>query len=81
MLGFFFNRHCTRNGAAGIYQLRRAVGGSAGFTVIAILILSFTLWTGAHDVAIRQKQVFLRIKELLDGAALDVAIGIHGLIH
>ena len=48
--------------------------------VIAVLIFCFALWAGSGDIAISEKQLFFRIKQLFNVASGDMAICIDGLI-
>jgi len=73
---FFFYRRGTGDGRLGVDQISGCIGGATGFTVVAVLVVSFTLWAGALDVAVGQKEVFLRVKGLGDFSLGNMAIAL-----
>ena len=67
------HRHAARHGRARILEFGRRVGGTAGFTVVAVLIVSAAFGAGALDKAIGQEHALLVIVVLLDLASFDEA--------
>ena len=72
----FFDGGGPRDRRHRIDQINRRVGCTAGFAVIAVLIFGFAFRAAALDIAVRQKQIFLRIKSLSNLPLGNMAIGI-----
>ena len=72
--GSFLYGRRTRDDRHRIDQVRWRIGGSAGFAVIAVLVVSFAFGAGALDIPIRQKQMFFRIVGLGDFPCGNMAI-------
>src|SRR5690554_344682 len=75
VLRLLLNRYRTRDSGARINQLGWCVSGTAGFAIIAILIVGFALRAGALDKPVCKKQLFLRIVSLGDFTLRDVPVG------
>src|SRR5690606_9407937 len=80
MLGFFFHRRGAGNSGKRIFQFSRGVGGTAGFTVIAVLVASATFRALTFNVTVGQKQLFHRIVQLFDFAYGNMAFITAGFV-
>ena len=72
MLGLFHHRGGAGDRGIRIFQVSRAIGGTAHLAVIAILIRGAAIGTLALDEPIRQEHLFLRVEILFDLFAVDI---------
>ena len=80
VLRFFFHRRSAGNGGVGVFQIRRGVGGTAGFAVVAVLVASVTFRAFALDVTVSEENLFHRVEQLSNRAHGDVALVTTGLV-
>ena len=76
MLRAFQHRRRARQRRIRLDQIGRAVDLAADLAVVAVLVLGVAVRAFALDEAVRQEHVLLGVEELLDGAALDQAVGL-----
>ncbi|EEG23637.1 hypothetical protein EIKCOROL_01712 [Eikenella corrodens ATCC 23834] len=65
----------TGNGGIRVNQFGRGIGRAADFAVVAVLVLGVAFGAFAFDEAVGQEHLFFGVEQLLDDAALNLAVG------